>query len=211
MRRIILASAIFTLLFSACDDESPLPLGSPCDESSHCKGVCNLGLPEGMCVEVCDETATCPDGAACVDFGEANYCMPTCSSNEECREGYSCIDFTCAPSQPMGAACDDDTDCLPCEAQESCPEGTPIECRENVCATPCTDQSDCADGTVCAESEGSYWCVGVYFAQGPGTAGEICAVQECADGFTCLDDLFGFDSLAFCSNECVTDRECPLP
>ncbi len=209
MKRLNIALFASLLLFAGCDDDSRLSLGSPCDEDSVCEGVCNLGLPGGMCVEACDEGTPCADGAACVDYGSVSYCMPSCASNDECREDYSCIDFACVPRQPLGAACDDADDCLPCDTQELCSDPDDLACTENVCSVRCTDQEQCPEGTVCAASGGEYWCVGVYFPQGTGTAGSLCAAQECAEGFTCLQDLKGFESLAFCSNDCLTDRDCP--
>ncbi|MBU1240822.1 hypothetical protein KJ865_14005, partial [Myxococcota bacterium] len=209
MNRLIFSIFLLQFLFAACDDDEQLSLGSPCDESSVCKGVCNLALPEGMCVESCDEQTLCPSGSSCVDYGSVSFCMPTCASNDECRDGYSCIDFTCVPLQPLGAACDDTADCLPCSTQELCLNDQDLECTESICSIPCSDQAQCPEGTVCAESGGEYRCVGVYFPQGAGTAGSLCAAQDCAQDFTCLTDLKGFESLAFCSNECATDRDCP--
>ncbi len=208
MKRFLPLLLALLPLAVSCDDDSPLPIGSPCNKSSYCDGVCNLALPGGMCVSPCD-TVACPDQSTCVDYGEASYCMPTCESNEGCREGYGCVNFTCVPKQPIGALCDDTTDCLACAGQEACPQEGTVECKEGVCAIPCSDQDQCTEGTVCAESSGAYWCIGVYWEQGAGTAGEFCPDGTCADGFTCLSDVKGIESLDFCSMTCTTSRDCP--
>ncbi|MBN2724351.1 MAG: hypothetical protein JXR95_09800 [Deltaproteobacteria bacterium] len=197
------------IIISGCDDDSTTSFGEPCDENSVCEGVCNLGLPEGMCTEVCSDTQPCSKGL-CVEFNaDESYCMPQCEDNENCREGYSCIDYFCAPKQGAGSRCDDNADCLDCTEDENCPDGLTQECRENVCSYECTDQDQCPDGTVCALSGTSYWCVGIYFQQGDGTAGESCAVSDCSSGFSCITDFERADPTPFCSNECIDSRECP--
>jgi hypothetical protein len=200
----------FSLILSSCDDgDDKKGFGSPCDESTVCEGVCNLGMPQGMCVTSCSESEPCNQGS-CVDFGENSYCIPTCETNDQCRESYSCVDFKCVPLQPIGAMCDDNIDCLDCSLQtEFCPQDTDIQCKEEVCSIPCSDQNQCPEGTVCAESGGDYWCISIYFQQGDGTAGANCSVEECANDFTCISDLMGNSTLPFCSNQCTTQRDCP--
>ncbi len=200
---------LFFILLSGCEDSKETSFGQPCNSNTICSGVCNLGLPDGMCTIACDDANPCSEGA-CVDFTQdISYCMPECSTNDECRENYSCVDFLCVPRQPLGAGCDDNQDCLSCNEQSDCSEDLTVECVESVCANPCEQQSDCSDGTICAKSEGNYWCVGIYFQQGPGTAGSQCGVEECAAGFSCIEDHDYPDGLAFCSNSCIDSRDCP--
>lgn len=207
MRKFLVIIALFSIF--SCDDDGKESFGKPCSESTVCEGVCNLGLPDGMCTEVCSDQAPCEQGV-CVDFTDTEaYCLPSCEANSDCRQGYSCINFFCAPVQDAGGQCDDDNDCLDCENSETCPEQKEIKCMENICAFNCRDQSECPDGTVCALSGGDYWCIGIYFQQGDGTAGEPCPNGTCASGFTCLDDFPASETGAFCSNECTTSRECP--
>jgi hypothetical protein len=202
--KVILLSFLTTFLISC--DEDKTSFGSSCDANSNCEGVCNVGLPQGMCTQSCDDLNPCSDGV-CVTFSAtSSYCMPSCEDNTDCRENYSCIDFKCAPLQPLGAQCDDVYDCFSCTENENCPDGEQVSCVENVCSIRCIDQSQCVEGTVCAESENEFWCVGIYFQQGAGTSGEICPDGTCADGFTCLS---GEGELDYCSNECLTSRDCP--
>ena len=208
MRKFLLLVP-FLCSLAACDGADRLPLGATCDASSVCEGVCNLGLPGGMCTEPCSEADPCARGV-CVFFGESSYCLPECERNEDCREGYGCVDFFCAPLQPVGARCDDSDDCQPCDGQVSCPTGSGLACMENVCAIPCDDQGDCVDGTMCAESSDEvYWCVGIDFETGPGTLGTDCSVEPCVEGLECrvFPSLTGDQSV--CTHECELERECP--
>ncbi len=195
-------------LASACDDGERRPLGSACSEKTVCEGVCNLGLPDGMCTVACSDEEPCRKGK-CVRFEENSYCLPDCSTNADCRAGYGCIDFFCAPLQPVGARCDDNADCLPCAGQEHCPQGSKLECRENVCSIPCRDQADCVSGTMCAYSLDDFWCVGVDYETGPGTAGADCSVEPCLEGLSCATFFSPDGSSQTCTRECEDDRECP--
>ncbi|MBU1242658.1 hypothetical protein KKD52_01515 [Myxococcota bacterium] len=199
---------IFILFMTACDGNDRAPLGSACTEKSVCEGVCNLGLPGGMCTQACSETEPCASGV-CVFFGEGSYCLPECETNADCREGYGCIDFFCAPQQPVGARCDDTPDCLPCDGQQTCPPESDLACMENVCSIPCGDQTDCVEGTMCAESSEVFWCVGIDFETGPGTLGADCSVADCVDGLTCRQLFSLSGELSMCTQECNLDRECP--
>ncbi len=198
---------IISLLSAGCGPETPR-FGAPCDKDSVCGGVCNLGLPNGMCTFACSETEPCKKGT-CVVFSENAWCLPSCEQNSDCRDGYGCIDFFCAPKQPVGARCDDTTDCLPCAEQDACPSDSRLACMENVCSVPCRDQTDCVDGTFCARSSGEFWCVGIDFDTGPGNTGRDCSVESCADGLECRDFFSIEGNLQVCSHPCASDRECP--
>ncbi len=206
MRKAALLMMI--LFWSACDDAGREPFGAACTAKSVCEGVCNLGLPGGMCTEPCSETEPCASGV-CVFFAENSYCLPECATNADCREGYGCIDFFCAPQQPVGARCDDTADCLACEGQQTCPPDSDLACMENVCSIPCGDQTDCVEGTMCAESSEVYWCVGIDFETGPGTLGADCSVAACVEGLECRQFSSLDGELSQCTQECDLERECP--
>ena len=206
MKKIILLISV--LFCTACDDGGRDPFGAACTEKSVCEGVCNLGLPGGMCTQACSEAEPCAAGV-CVFFGENSYCLPACEANADCRAGYGCVDFFCAPLQPVGARCDDTADCLPCEGQAACGAASALSCMENVCSIPCADQSDCVEGTMCAESTEAFWCVGVDFEIGPGTLGADCSVEACVEGLECRQFLSLSGELSQCSHACELDRECP--
>jgi hypothetical protein len=203
-----LSLLLIVLFWTACDGNDRAPFGAACTDKSVCAGVCNLGLPGGMCTEVCSEAEPC-DRGVCVFFGENAYCLPECETNADCRDGYGCIDFFCAPRQPVGARCDDTADCLPCDGQQTCPPDSDLACMENVCSIPCADQSDCVDGTMCAASTEAFWCVGVDFETGPGTLGADCSVGDCVAGLTCRPLFSLSGTLSLCTHECDLDRECP--
>lgn len=170
----------FSAVLIACEDDDvqKLPLGSPCDETSNCEGVCDTTLPDGMCVVPCDEANPCDTGA-CVESGGLAFCMPACKENSECRDGYSCIFQTCRLQSQLGEPCDDRGDCqlimekkrghgasaaswLPAALLDECPVPTPEtnpSCIENFCSRPCDDESWCTDGFTCGLSNGCNYCV----------------------------------------------------
>jgi hypothetical protein len=213
LNKFILLCGILVLTMGACDDDGPKKLGSSCTAGTTCEGVCNTALPDGMCVEVCNEYTTPCDKGVCVDFGDVDYCMPTCTDNSNCRTGYSCIphdDTTnkCAPVSPIGDSCDDIDDCLACDEQTTCLTGVEIQCKEGACSTKCNEQTDCESGNYCALSDAEYWCVPVDFSQEAGTNGQSCAINDCATDFICLDSGT-LDPDAYCSQTCTTNRNCP--
>ena len=69
-------------------------VGGPCVVSSECSfdSQCRTGeeFPMGMCGNLCDSDADCPDGSVCT--GDGNFCMVACDSASDCREddGYTC-------------------------------------------------------------------------------------------------------------------------
>lgn len=71
-------------------------VGGACVVSSECapESQCRTGeeFPMGMCANLCDSDADCPDGSVCT--GDGNFCMVSCGSNGDCREddGYSCTE-----------------------------------------------------------------------------------------------------------------------
>ncbi|MGM0595730.1 MAG: hypothetical protein ACQES9_01700 [Myxococcota bacterium] len=198
-----------SMLISCDDDSSGKPLGSECDAETNCQGICNLGLPDGMCVEICDEQTPCEEGT-CVDFTETqSFCLPSCQENSECREGYSCIENICRPPATFGGPCEENEDCTPCNELQDCPEGNAVECKFNICTWECNDGNQCEGNTFCGKDDtDAYWCQPVTFEQGPGTAGESCSgASSCVEGFDCLAEGEN-DPYAYCSNQCETDKDC---
>ncbi len=195
-------------LVTACDDgKKSEPLGAPCTIDTDCTGLCNLGLPGGMCVVPCDEATPCKKGE-CIDFGTASYCMPSCTVNTDCRDEYTCWSGHCRPLAHLGEFCEEVEDCLPCESDSTCPEGSLVDCREGVCTIACGNDVTCPDGTYCGYSTDSYWCVPVDFETGPGGIGDNCSVQDCAEGLQC-QRAGEEDSRAYCTKPCSTPRDCP--
>ncbi|MBN2724731.1 MAG: hypothetical protein JXR95_11730, partial [Deltaproteobacteria bacterium] len=185
---------------SGCDDStSALPLGSACDETSNCQGVCNLALPDGMCVEACSNELPCGEGI-CVQYSDTlSYCMPECAANEECREGYTCLGGFCRPPTEMGS---------PCEEVEDCEASENVDCKEGICSIPCTSGDECGDAVCALTDDGEYWCLPVDFPVGDGTFGYPCAVVDCAEDFTCLG-AGSDDAQSYCTKECTVQRDCP--
>jgi len=198
-----------TLSVVACDDDPKAkPLGSPCTIDTDCSGLCNLGLPDGMCVIPCDGATPCKKGT-CVQFGETiSYCMPPCENNNDCRDGYTCWSGHCRPLASLGEFCEEVEDCKLCANDASCPAGALVGCREGVCSVECDNSVNCPAGTYCGYSTDAYWCVPVDFETGPGGPGDSCALQSCADGFDCFS-TGAEDALAFCTIDCTTGRDCP--
>ncbi|MBU1410116.1 hypothetical protein KKC22_01245 [Myxococcota bacterium] len=202
---VVLGLAFFSV---ACDDGAKSkPLGSPCTIDTDCTGLCNLGLPDGMCVVPCAEATPCSKGE-CIDFGDISFCMPTCELNTDCREGYTCWSGTCRPLASLGEFCEEPEDCKACEADTSCPEGSLVDCREGVCSIACDNSVSCPLGTYCGYSTDSYWCIPVDFEDGPGGPGDSCAVEPCITGYDCFSTS-AEDATAYCTNDCTTGRDCP--
>ncbi|MDP8999858.1 MAG: hypothetical protein M3O46_07080 [Myxococcota bacterium] len=95
-------------------------IGDHCALSTDCSvqgtRICDTSQPNGYCTLLSCTANTCPDNAACVEFGASvqgcsyddyaapsrtgrSMCMKRCTSSSDCRqaEGYGC--FTIGPSQ----------------------------------------------------------------------------------------------------------------
>lgn len=151
----------------------PVPLGSPCEDSSQCEtGFCAVGLapvpfpgvfgflqPTPVCVE-CNLQNACGADAVC-GIGEARspvrapetVCVPrgekqlgeACFSSAECATGF-CTGSVCS-------TCNGDADC---DAGETCGETWNVPSSPWVCAPnahlrqsgePCASHDDCASAT----------------------------------------------------------------
>ncbi len=199
---------ILSVFIAGCDEgDKKKPLGAPCDQITKCTGVCNLGMPDGMCVVPCDEATPCKKGQ-CIDFGSASYCLPSCNVNTDCRDGYTCWSGHCRPLASLGEFCEEVDDCLPCALDRTCPDGELVDCREGICTIACGNGINCPESTYCGYSTDSYWCVPVDFDTGPGGPGDSCANNSCADGYDCYSAYSG-DVRAFCTQSCTGRRDCP--
>ncbi|MBU1241385.1 hypothetical protein KKF84_21590, partial [Myxococcota bacterium] len=213
LRKTIPLIFLFILIpftsISCDDDASSEKVGSPCDETTDCDGVCNTAVPGGMCIKPCSDVDLCGSGTNCLPFSDTeSYCVPTCTTVDDCRDGYVCANGMCRPPVPLGGICEETEDCEACETQTSCPEGKTVECNEGICSIPCSQMDECPSTTYCGLSGDAYWCVAVDFEQGENTFGDSCAQGTCADDFTCLE--MGTDNiLSYCSKECTVDRDCP--
>jgi hypothetical protein len=231
MHKQVFLVSIFLFIFSlaSCDDsdstnnnnsnnnenninninnQEKTPFGSPCDAATDCDELCNIGLPDGMCVRICSDQQPCSIGT-CIHFAEnTDYCLPSCTTNDECRDKYACVNDICRPLAEFSQLCDETTDCLPCQGQDECPQGKTIECIENICSYKCNNGDECPNYTVCAMSSDENWCVLIDFEVGVGTYGDSCGEGTCAEGFTCIPSGQN-DVLAYCSKECAVDRDCP--
>jgi|GEM_PF-2161297 len=102
---------------------------------------------------------------------------------------------------PFGSPCNNDSDCI---------ENV---CFENSCTRECDSYSDCPEpGTRCIDNgEGKGLCIYTDYEDGPGTSGKNCAIggdADCAEGYFCMAKTRD-DPYAFCTKECLDDRNCP--
>lgn len=167
-----------------CDhlvDNGCLELGDPCTEGPYCgSGDCR-DLGGGLrCTSGCElgTAGACPEGFYCDEVA--------------CGEGACVIGE--AGDAPVGAACEDDTDCHALSCVDAGEGGR--------CLRRCGADDDCADGERCV-GPGDGGCGGCTPDGDLGPFGAICGVPEdCASGL-CIEDAFG----AVCSTSC-TDA-CP--
>ena len=128
-----------------------------------------------------------------------------CAAGEHCRliagGGLACLsqdpaEAPCRPgSCPPGAACLEVEGLLTCRPvcalarpDRGCGEGACViavgDGPWGVCAEPCGLETDCGAGGTCAPVPGLRFPLCV--AEGPGQAGDSCAVQRCGAGLGCL-------------------------
>lgn len=186
---------------------SPALVGDACWQDADCPagGMCwsNLdGFPGGFCVLENCTSASCPDGAECVDFNDGvSRCVPSCTAHADCRQehGYICDDNdTCWPGDgtvPPGG---------PCGADEHCQGGADAYCLLHsdfpggYCViSDCTALS-CPVGSHCASifSEGGMACVPDCIEDG-----------DCGPGYICNDSGGSWDGTCFPG--CGGDQDCP--
>ena len=94
---------------------------------------------------------------------------------------------------------------MDCSMGQNC---GPHMCVEGVCTTACASSDDCRGGTECRSVDGNLACVERRWANGPGEYETDCFLEECADGFTCVERIES-DPYAYCTDSCDDDRDCP--
>ncbi|MBI2894473.1 MAG: hypothetical protein HYY06_13055 [Deltaproteobacteria bacterium] len=94
----------------------------------------------------------------------------------------------------------------PCEADEGCADGA---CFEETCTRPCDSYGQCPAGTICsAADDGRVLCVTNEFDAE--NVGANCTNHpENCEGDTTCRSRGADDPLAFCANDCESDRDCP--
>ena len=162
-----------TDLFGECYDWGALPPGSECDPSAdinelsfdeRCSGLYCFG---GMCTEVCQVTADCPEGMSCdlLQFSDVEdtitVCMKIlapCDTTADCSDGDTCTigvnsDLTDLFGEcntygdlPPGSACDQFADTSELPFEERC---SAAYCFDNACIEVCTVEGGCPTGMAC--------------------------------------------------------------
>jgi hypothetical protein len=88
-------------------------IGDKCTVSTDCSAtgdrLCDITEPGGYCTVFNCEPDSCPDDAACVNFGinlspapgctvtqgespyQRSFCLATCETDSDCRAGYACL------------------------------------------------------------------------------------------------------------------------
>lgn len=171
-----------------CDflvDDGCLPFGDPCTEGAYCEtGDCR-DLGAGLrCTSSCalEAAGECPDGFYCDEVA--------------CGEG-ACV-LGDAGDGPVGAACEDDTECRALSCVDAGDGGR--------CLRRCGGDDDCADGERCAgPAEGCGGCT----PEGDGSPfGAPCgSAADCA-GDLCVEDAFGAVCSTACTDTCPEGFEC---
>jgi hypothetical protein len=91
-------------------------IGDSCSVSTDCSAtgdrLCDITEPGGYCTVFNCEPDSCPDDAACINFGttlsvgpvpgctvaqgdspyQRSFCMASCTSDSDCRGGYKCLE-----------------------------------------------------------------------------------------------------------------------
>jgi hypothetical protein len=107
------AATLVALLLGFAASGCTPAIGDKCTLSTDCSvqgnRICDTFEPDGYCTVVCSANS-CPDNAACIEFGAGipgcgysdyaapsrlgrSMCMKTCNANSDCRtdEGYTCV------------------------------------------------------------------------------------------------------------------------
>ncbi len=222
-------------LDSLCDDANPCAVGEAClptgcEDYARCfttgGGACrndeDCGNPAYACdpsiarclrsAPGCDDSNDCVAGFACENETCVDRRVP-CESGSDCPHGFTC--YFPSPDQRfcrrISRPCDDDLDCLtlgvPCgdadgDGEKECmPSLTPnapnaVSCETSQCPDP--------EAPVCETTEDGAGAI-------CGAMGLCTSVQDCVEGFQCLD-LWG-DGRAECvlpDGSCVDSSSCAL-
>lgn len=203
-------------LLTGCDDFSRCFVtgGGACQDNDDCGNPayeCNLSI--GRCLRTdpgCDDSNDCVAGFACEDNACVDRRVP-CETGSDCPHGFTC--FFASPDQRfcrrVSRPCEDNLDCLvlgvPCGDADG--DGAK-ECMPSL--MPNTPDAVSCDKTQCTE-EAAPVCESAVEGTGAdcGQFGLCASVDDCVDGFECLD-LWG-DGRAECvlsSGSCVDSSEC---
>jgi hypothetical protein len=130
MKRLLVVSSLAVIVLFGCGGGSSPPRPTPrCVHSSECSGL--LACVQGYCINACDKSKDCLNGARCIKTDEGNYCQPeerrTCVLNSECTTPLVCgVDRQCRNQ------CAEDRDCL---------SGQVCTSMTKLCADPSVDKN----------------------------------------------------------------------
>jgi hypothetical protein len=155
---------------------------SPCTETADCDS--SLACIEGVCVERLKDGAACQDDEVCA----SSFCHPLagtcgrstkggpCQDSEQCAPGseLACIEQVCGEPQPIGAACNNDDQCI-----GRCHDGSCVGAAGDLCG----EAGPCDGNLVCTEAvDGERRCVrnaAFQCDESTSCAGDACQT-ECA-------------------------------
>ena len=194
-------------------------------------GLATGGPANGMCTQVCDQTAdgcsTIEVGAACVSFDGSNtgVCLEACTLGAVADLSTKCqgrADFLCADLAPTGAT--PAPFCVPlCQSDAQCAGGTFCSPKSGLCEK--TKPTGNPVGTPCDPNATTDNCRGFCLqtsAQGATVTGactEFCSAgTECfyngtkPGGFCAhIPQGAGLLDLGICESSCNCDKDCPFP
>ena len=163
-----LCVALFSLSFTACDDDSGSNNTNECSAPEDCgtaTGCRSYACDEGMCVTN-DATAgtACTDDGGTVCDGQGSCVTHSCDTTEDCAEIADtwCDNGTCVPLKDPGAVC-----------------GAAEECASSFCADGYCCNTACDEG---CDSCGLAGLEGTCSAVGQGEAGDPSCAPYVCDG-----------------------------
>lgn len=136
-----------------------------CEPGSECYAFGDGG---SSCLVLCQRNEECRAGYRCeaVASGESGvrgYCLPRCETSG-CQEGFSCDAATgacvegAASPGPLGAFCDNGSECLSGTCDTTQPNGYctaacdgSCRCVGDKCRSQCSSEGDCRFGYICVE------------------------------------------------------------
>jgi hypothetical protein len=77
-------------------------IGDDCRNDEDCEdvGYCSHF---GICTKKCgaNSGSTCPEGAACVAYGQRQICLAQCEDNGDCNADETCVSGACQIAEPL--------------------------------------------------------------------------------------------------------------